>query len=305
VPGPRQPHDFRGGHHHGGGGGVIIGGPWWYSPWYWDGYGYGAWGDGWGWGWGWGPYGWWGPGPGYTAPYDGYGYNDGYGDRGRGYGALDLDVSPEDAEVYVDGHYVGICDDYDGWPQYLWLPEGPHDIVIFMEGYQTISREYDIAPGRVIEVDDHMQHGQAVRPENLPNAPHARRDERMERNREREEAARRRDGSWRDRGSDSRDDEDMTPRERREQRNAERDSAAAAGNGQGHVHLRITPGDASVYLDGTFIGTATQVANATGMVVAPGKHRVEVVRPGYQSEHADFDAAPGETVEVKVDLDAD
>ena len=71
------------------------------------------------------------------------------------------------------------------------------------------------------------------------------------------------------------------------------------------LQLHVTPSDASVYLDGTFVGTAAQVNGANGMVVPPGNHRIEVVRPGYQPEHVDFDSAPGERVSLNVDLEED
>ncbi len=61
-----------------------------------------------------------------------------YGDRrgvptyGRyvSYGDLRLRDFPRDAEVYVDGYYAGIVDDFDGLFQRLTLEVGPHEIEV-------------------------------------------------------------------------------------------------------------------------------------------------------------------------------
>ncbi len=37
---------------------------------------------------------------------------------------------PRDAEVYVDGYYAGIVDDFDGFFQRLTLEVGPHEIEV-------------------------------------------------------------------------------------------------------------------------------------------------------------------------------
>ena len=76
----------------GGGRVVVASGPVFYSPFYdpfFYGYGYGP----------------WGPGP-WGYPYGGY--------RWANEASLRLDVKPRDAQVYVDGYYAGIVDQYDG-----------------------------------------------------------------------------------------------------------------------------------------------------------------------------------------------
>jgi hypothetical protein len=42
----------------------------------------------------------------------------------------------------------------------------------------------------------------------------------------------------------------------------------------------VSPNDASVYLDGRFFGSAHQSGE---IELAPGSHRVEIVRPGYRT----------------------
>ena len=54
------------------------------------------------------------------------------GAPGRSFlGALDLDLSPGRTQVYLDGQYLGIVDQFDGWPSYLLLPEGSYELVFW------------------------------------------------------------------------------------------------------------------------------------------------------------------------------
>ena len=95
-------------------------------------------------------------------------------------GALDLDVSPGRTHVFVDGEDLGEVDRYDGWPGYLWLPHGTYDVAFYLDGYKTIARQITIYPGSVIDIDDRMEQGQSIRPEDLATKSHERRDDRMQ-----------------------------------------------------------------------------------------------------------------------------
>src|SRR5262245_7934286 len=69
----------------------------------------------------------------YGAPYSGrvYGYVPApvYG-APIYYGDVRLQVRPREAQVFVDGYYAGIVDDFDGIFQRLTLTVGPHEIEI-------------------------------------------------------------------------------------------------------------------------------------------------------------------------------
>ncbi len=78
---------------------------------------------------------------GYAYPTSGYGY---------AYGGVRLDMPQRDAEVYVDGYYAGIVDDFDGSLQRLQLEPGPHRIEIRAPGYEPIALDVNIQPGRTI-----------------------------------------------------------------------------------------------------------------------------------------------------------
>ncbi len=74
----------------------------------------------------------------------------------------------------------------------------------------------------------------------------------------------------------------------------------------GSVKLEIEPDDASVYLDGRFLGTGRELARLrAGLIVDPGEHRIEVVRPGRQSEEKSFSVRAGEEVRLEIELDED
>lgn len=88
-----------------------------YDP-YWRYRGYGGWWGGFYWPWWWYDDYYYYPHPSYRHDWRAENYQ-------SDSGALDFDVSPERAEIYVDGRFVGIADDYDGFPEYLWLPRAP------------------------------------------------------------------------------------------------------------------------------------------------------------------------------------
>jgi hypothetical protein len=135
--------------------------PFWWgfgSPWY----GYGA------YGWyGGDPYGWYG-----YSPYGGYGYG-GYGRyRPADYatGEIQLKVKPKEAQVYVDGYFVGSVEDFDGWGKRLTVKAAPdpgqtHKIEIRYSGYETLSFETSMTPGQSITYRGEMK---KVQPEQQP-----------------------------------------------------------------------------------------------------------------------------------------
>lgn len=200
--------------------------------------------------------------------------------RGAELGALDFDVRPEKAEIWIDGQFVGVADEYDGFPSYLWLERGTYDVVIYRPGFVTIARQYSIYPGVVIDVEDRMVPGESKTPQELAPKTAVKRQERTDRDAERRDYA------------------------RRERREAGEGELLDARGEPGQVSLKVTPSDASVYLDGRFLGTADELSRLHGgLIVDPGEHTVEIVRPGYVSEEETFDVAAGEEVILRVDLE--
>jgi hypothetical protein len=151
------------GHH--GGVRVSVGGFYGYGPYF-----------GLGWGYGYGPY---------YAPYWGSYYGPYYGPYARstgggidpnvamiaGLGGIDVNVKPIDAEVWVDGKYVGDVKRLGGNPSYLWLPEGTHHLQIRKGGYATFETQVDVRRGIVNELKLHLKPGESDTPDSAVPAP--------------------------------------------------------------------------------------------------------------------------------------
>ena len=95
---------------------------------------------------------------GYGVYYGAHGYPYGYTPRGyydpipgRLYGGLRITDAPHEAQVFADGYYVGIVDDFDGVFQHLNLEAGPHRIEVRLPGYdESVVFDVVIQPGRTI-----------------------------------------------------------------------------------------------------------------------------------------------------------
>ena len=81
--------------------------------------------------------------------YGGYGYG-AYGYQGSAYGAVRIQGAPRNAQVFVDGYYVGVVDDFDGTFQHLNLEPGAHQIEIRPSGARPLAFEVRIEPGQTI-----------------------------------------------------------------------------------------------------------------------------------------------------------
>jgi hypothetical protein len=68
-------------------------------------------------------------------------------------------VEPSDAEVYVDGYYAGVVDDFDGIFQRLHLTPGTHEITLRLGGFQTWGAEVYAVPDRTVKIHHHMRPG--------------------------------------------------------------------------------------------------------------------------------------------------
>ncbi len=132
-------------------------GYYYYDPWSWYGGGWPAYGAYGGWGaWNgyygnnWGGY--------YGGAYGGgYGYGNYGGPYGWSVGGVRLKVNERDAEVYVDGYYAGVVDDFDGIWQQLRLDDGGYRVEIRKPGFDTLVFDVRIQPGRTITYRGQMQ----------------------------------------------------------------------------------------------------------------------------------------------------
>jgi hypothetical protein len=265
-----------------------------YSSVYWGvGIGWG-WGLGqWGWGGGWGPWGW-----GWGGPWGPWGWGTAVADRTGpeavaqpDLAAVDTDVSPEHARVILDGQLIGVADDFDGSPDYLYLRPGHYTIEFQLGGYRSEKVEIDAKPGSHFPINLDLQRieGEKAtpwydRPEGLPvgrvfGPPKG------------------------DQEPPARSGPDPTLRLEFRQPSAPAPRAQSATTSAA-LDLRVTPPNAAVYVDGTMVGTGAELGRLErGLAVAPGKHLIDVVAPGYASKSLEADVKESERQQVVVELD--
>ena len=94
-----------------------------------------------------------------------------------------LQVSPKEAEVYVDGYYAGRVDDFDGALQRLRLEPGGHEITLYLDGYRSVTQKVLLQPNGTFRVRETLQPLVAgdTQPARPVAAPRTERPERRER----------------------------------------------------------------------------------------------------------------------------
>jgi hypothetical protein len=266
-------------------------------------------GGGWGWGWGWGWPGW----------YGGYGYPGYYGDGGYGppgyWAAIDTDIDPEEALVYLDGKFIGAADDFDGYPDYLYLGPGRYKLEFRLEGFEPVVREVDAQPGTYVDFKDKMV--------KIPGAKHYGSYEtpKMEGPVRRFFAKRRggnaaatepsgpdvtveggTDGSGPGNGYGPPPPAHRDPR-RGQPSDQWRGTHVDRGQVRSHLRLTVEPPDAAVYIDNRFIGTAEEVNSMDqGVTISPGHHTITVSRPGFREKTTEVTVEEGKTGSLEVTL---
>lgn len=243
--------------------------PVYYRPAYYPGYYYSPfyWGIGFGFGYGWyPPYYWY---PQYPAPY--------WRHENREVAAR-IEVTPRDAEVFIDGYLVGVVDNFDGTFQRLHLRAGEHTLEIFKEGYRTIRERVDFKPGDTYRVKFTMEplgsgEPQPARPKPDPSAP-----------RSHDPDARRPDA----------------PEPPRPPMSPEPARAPVRGEG-GALALRVQPEGAVVLVNGE---RWVPPAGPEPLVIhlEEGTHRIEVQKEGYRAYSAEIRVRRGETVPLNISL---
>jgi hypothetical protein len=279
------------------------------------------------WGWGWGyPYYY-----GYGSPYYGY-YRRGYGGSpSPDWAAIDTDISPESAYVYLDGTYIGTADDFDGHPDFLYLKRGRYRIEFRLPGFEEKRIEIQARPGMTLRLDDDLrkipgakQYGSYDDPEpkgEIRRFWAKRRDvaesvddedeiygDREYRDRDRDYA---RDEDDPDDDAEDelevrKEDHEMSDPPRREPetwRESTPETRRDEGREGARLRVRVEPADAVVFLDDRFIGTAGEIGSlSSGVSVSPGRHTVTVSRPGYKDRTVQIEVDENETKEIEVTL---
>jgi hypothetical protein len=213
----------------------------------------------------------------YGGYYGGGVYSGGYYPRSRyrDSGALRTLVDPEQTRVFVDGYYAGTADDFDGMFQRLYIAPGRHDISFKLEGYRTHRVMVYVTDDHTIKIRHNMERGTGEETVEDLSGGRTEPPYRMS-------------------------DTSPPPRERApyDERREGRDARETRDGGS--LRLDVRPDDASIYVDGEFVGTARR---AGILNLPPGRHRIEVVRPGHRTVERDVEIQPGRTETLAIDLE--
>ena len=69
------------------------------------------------------------------------------------------------------------------------------------------------------------------------------------------------------------------------------------------LKLKVQPDRAAVFLDDRFVGHAGEFGGAfRSMLISPGKHRIKIELPGYQTFETEINLLAGQKSEVKTEL---
>ena len=69
------------------------------------------------------------------------------------------------------------------------------------------------------------------------------------------------------------------------------------------LKLTVDPGRAAVFVDDNYAGHASEFGGALhSLLISPGKHRIRVALPGYQTFETEVSLLAGQKSEVKTDL---
>ena len=104
-------------------------------------------------------------------PFWGYYPYAGYPIDVRSYADVRMQVTPKEAQVYVDGFYAGVASDFDGVFKRLHLVPGGHAITLYLEGYRTVTQNVYVRPDATFKLNETLERlsaGQTSEPPPLP-----------------------------------------------------------------------------------------------------------------------------------------
>ena len=205
----------------------------------------------------------------YSPPYWGYYGHYPYPYGWRYYddtGSARLEVTPRQAEVFIDGYYVGTVDDFDGLFQRLHVPAGEHELAIYLDGYKTIRQKVLFRRGATLKMIHELQ---PLAP-GEPNEPRPAPD------------------------SNARTAQDPNQR-------GVRPYTRNPQSAFGALSLRVQPDDAQVLVDGEQWDRSAGADRFT-IDLPEGPHRLEVRKDGYRTYIRTVDIRRGQTVTLNVSL---
>lgn len=196
--------------------------------------------------------------------------------------SLRIEVTPRDTEVYVDGYYAGVVDDFDGMWQRLRVEPGQHEIALYHDGYRTARERVYLVRDKTFNIKRQLEAlppGTAADPRPTPEAASP--------------------GGEGPRPRGARPDPPVRsgpvaalPRS---------PSDESARNGTGRLMILVQPADADVRVDGQPLQT-TAGENGTVLDLPVGRHVVQVRKAGYVGYLREIEVRSGETSNVEVTL---
>jgi len=211
--------------------------------------------------------------------------------------AVRLEVKPREAEVYVDGYYSGIVDDFDGTFQRLRAAPGEHEIELYLDGYRSVRQKIYLTPDNTFKLKYAMEPliaGQPMEPRpqplNPPPGPDAGVPQPMPQPMPQP-------GMPPGRGPvDRRMPPQQAPYPPDNPRGGGQPSSA-----YGTLAIRVQPGDAEIVIDGeTWRGPDSQ--DRLFVDVAEGRHTVEIRKQGYRTYVTEVQVRYGESTPINVSL---
>jgi hypothetical protein len=213
--------------------------------------------------------------------------------------SLRLEVKPKEANVFVDGYYAGIVDDFDGTFQRLNVAPGEHEIELWLDGYKTVHQKIYLQVNNTFKVKYQMEKlaaGEAQEPKPLPPPQ----DPRMQPQQQpmgRGPSTRRMPPPPQQ--MPPQDQPPPMPNEPRGGVEAQRGAPRNAGFGT--LAVKVQPGDAEVSIDGEpWRGPGGQ--DRLTVEVPEGSHTVEIRKAGYRTYVTQVDVRHGQTTPLNVSL---
>jgi hypothetical protein len=230
----------------------------------------------------------------YSPFYFSFGYRWGYpyyGGYGYGYppyyygpvvydntGSARLQVTPRNTQVYVDGYFAGIVDEFDGYMQRLNVEIGEHELQLYLDGHRPFTQKVLFTRGGTVKLVHTMQPlgpGDALPAPPKPVEPPR---------------------TTRQYRSPHGQGEGPVPYDRQ---------APPPRVGQpsdfGSLLLRVRPGDADILVDGE-TWNAPEGQDQFVIELTEGPHRIEVRKNGFQTYSTTVRVRRGETVRLNVSL---
>jgi hypothetical protein len=206
-----------------------------------------------------------------------------------------LEVKPRDAQVYLDGYFVGVVDQFDGVFQRLDLPTGEHEISVYLKGYRTYRQRTLFRPGESYTFKAILEPLTAGTPDEP--VPQASADDPSREPRDPRAPYRRDPG-----GDDPNRQPPPQPGERGRTMPPDRGGERRGPEGSfGTLNIRVQPGDATVIIDGER-WDGPEGGSRLAVQLAGGSHRVEVRKDGFRPYSSTIQIRPGETQALNISL---